>query len=43
MDDEMDSGEASFHPDVRSQGKLHSSGFKGSFIRPTSGEASFFL
>jgi hypothetical protein len=24
---------------VRLQGKLHSSGFKGSFIRPTSGEA----
>ncbi len=34
------SGEASI---VRFQGKLHLSGFRGSFICPASGEASFFL
>ncbi len=38
MDDGTDSGEASFHPDVRSHCP---SGFRGSFICPASGEASF--
>ncbi len=38
MDDGTDSGEASFHPDVRSHCP---SGFRGSFICSASGEASF--